>query len=368
MVLGLFPDIIATFDSHRICFVNLDSNTFFVLNINPEDYRHIGNILVINSEEEYIILQIKDLLSAGVVYKLFGLPEKLLENNLHDIPIKNVLEKNILNGLFLVTIVLDQISELPELHYPYINGIPNYKFTDAFLGINEICSIIEQLKGFKKLRLLGKDILNHGVLDINGLEDIDIETIVDYDYFVSHIEDINNLHRQLNIVVYINNIYSFDDNRCRTLINKNISVSYYCKVKSAKDVEVIYNMKTHIIPVPADTLPLHLQHYFLDYSMEDIKQMRITKAQMFLNKTVNAGFYGSIIIDNQGNINSFPLVKYAKNSNKGIGKAMSELERNDYWYMKRDEYFKKCSDCIFAYICPPVSSYEINSGETFCLD
>ena len=117
-ILGLYPNVIITSDSNRICFVNIDNGTISVLSINADCYHRIGNLVVINYEDENRLSQINDLVSKGLCYKLLCMPAKILDTNLHDLPTQSILESNALNNLFSITIVLDNINELPLLHYP----------------------------------------------------------------------------------------------------------------------------------------------------------------------------------------------------------------------------------------------------------
>lgn len=366
-VLGLFSNIIITSDSKRLCFINLNANNFFVLNIRPVDYDFSGNILIIKNISETIVSQIEVLISKGVVYKLFDHPIKISDNKLHNIPIENILEnKAVLSTLFLVTIVLDTIPELPTLFYPPIKGIKCRTFSGASLRMNDIRSIIPQLQGCKKIRLLGKDIFKHDFIHLPEFNDIKLETIVDYQYYVSHIDEIENLNRQFSIIVDIKDISAFDDNRCSNLNNENVSVTFYCQLHNKEELNALGNMRTDVKPYPSNAISRQLTHFFLDYSEEELNQMRITRTKLFLNKVINTNFYGNVIIDNEGNINSYPFSDYLINRHCSISRVIAEIKQNSYWYLTREKFFKKCSDCVFSAICPPLSNYEINSEEIFC--
>ena len=367
-ILGLFPNVIITSDSRRICFVDIDTGTISALGISVECYHRIGNLLVINSKDENMLSQINDLVSKGICYKLLYMPAKILDNNLHDTPKQSVLEGNALNDLFSITLVLDNISELPHLHYPSITGAIAYRFSDRSLCPNELHNIMKQIKYFKKIRVLSKNIFHHEILQLDILKDVKLETIVDYQYYVSHLTDIKHIGRQLSIIVDIADIYSFDDDNCASICNANVSVTYCCPIHKEKDLDLVSQFKTHIIPYPADNLSLREAHNLLDYSIEDLMQRGITKGKFFVNSLVNTNYYGNIIIDNEGNINSYPLIEFKNNKGDSISRILTDIKRNRYWNLKRDDYFVKCSDCAFAKICPPLSAVEINTGEVFCLN
>lgn len=366
-VLGLFPDIIITSDSRRLCFIDLNTNNFFVLDIKAGDYNCSGNILIVKNINETMVSQIEVLTSNGIAYRLSDRAIKVLDNRLHNIPIENILEnKALLNTLFSVTIVLDKIPELPILYYPPLTDIQCCKFSDASLKMNDIRSVIKQLKGFKKIRILGKDILKHDIMHLPELKDIRLETIVDYQYYISNFDDISNLNRQLDIIVDIKNILVFNDNECLYPNNEKVSVTFYCQIQTLEEFNFIGNIQTAVKPYPSNAISRKLSHFFLDYSEEELNQIRITRSQLFMNKVINTNFYGNVIIDNEGNINSYPFTKYTKNNHFSLSQALSDIRQNKFWYLTREKFFKKCSDCAFSTICPPLSNYEINSEETFC--
>ncbi len=271
-----------------------------------------------------------------------------------------------MNTLFIITIVLDTIPELPTLYYQPLNGVPCCKFSDASLTMNNIRSIIKQLKGCRKIRILSNNILRHDIIYLPELSDIELETIVDYQYYISHLDEIANLDRQLNIIVDIKNILTFDNSKSSYSNNEKVSVTFCCQIQNIEEIKVISNIQTKIKPYPSNAISRQLAHYFLDYSEEDLYQMRITKSQLFLNKVVNTNFYGNVIIDNDGNINSYPITKYAINNHSTLSQVLPDIRQNKFWYLTRDKFFSKCSDCAFATICPPLTNYEINSEETFC--
>lgn len=367
MVLGLFPNIIITSDSERLCFIDLNTGKFYVLEVKDVDYELRGNVVIINNTNDLIVSQIGIFIANGVVYRLSNKDISIWNNHLHSIPIASTLEnKFLLNTLFVITIVLDNIHELPAFYYPALNGIHCRKFSDAILNMNDIRCIVNQLQGCKKIRILSKDILNHDILNLPELKDIQLETIVDYQYYVSHLDNIANLSRQLDIIVEIKDILNIDNNNFSDLSNEKVSVSFYCQIQSIKEFNFISGIHTNIKTYPSNVISRQLAHFFLDYSREELNQIRVTKIQTILNKVVNTTFYGSVVIDNEGNVNSFPFTNYLKNSHCCISQVITEIRQNKYWYLTREKFFSKCLSCAFSIICPPLSNYEINYEETFC--
>ena len=367
VVLGVFPNIILTSDSKRLCFINLSIGSFFILNIRPDKYALSGNVLMIGDTSQTMVSQIEILMSNNVVYKLIPSTLTVLENKLHSIPSETIIgNKALLNTLYLVTLVLDPISELPAFFYPELNGVRCHKFSDGVLSINDIRGVIRQLKGFNKIRILSNDFFSHDLLNLPDLRDFWLETIVEYQYYISHFDEIANVRRQLNVIVYIKDILLFDDNEFSCLNNDNVTVECYCPVHNIHELNVVNNIRVKVNPCPSTAISKLLIHSFLDYSEDDLNKTKVTRIQLFLNKVVNTNYYGNVIIDNDGNINSYPFEKYLVNNHCRIGQVITEIKQNSYWFLTREKFFKKCSDCVFSAICPPLSNYEINFKETFC--
>lgn len=367
IALVLFPDILLASDSKRLCFINLNTGRYFILAITNAEYDFQGNVLIIKDYSETMISQIEILESNDIVYKLCDCPATILGNKLHSIPVESIHENTIvLSTLFLVTIVLDFIPELPAFHYPELIAIPGHKFSSARLNMNSIHSIISQLRCCRRIRLLGSDILNHDIIYLPELEYVQLEAIVDYQYYISHLGDIAMLRRPLSISVYIKDIKVFDDRKRVYPNNENVSVNFYWEVHDIEELDALTRLHVKITPYPSTMLSKQLAHAFLDYSEKELLQIKIVRRQLFFNKVLNTNFYGNVIIDNDGNINSFPFVNYHTNNHCRISQVIPEIKQNRYWYLTREKFFKKCCDCVFSTICPPLSNYEINSKETFC--
>lgn len=77
----------------------------------------------------------------------------------------------------------------------------------------------------------------------------------------------------------------------------------------------------------------------------------------------NREYYSSIIGSKEL---AEEFVSLYSKAEQDISRVIVEIKQNSYWYLTREKFFKKCSDCVFSVICPPLSNYEINSEEIFC--
>lgn len=95
---------------------------------------------------------------------------------------------------------------------------------------------------------------------------------------------------------------------------------------------------------------------------EDFTHCDLTINQILINKRINSINYGVINVFPDGtiktNINNKPL----GNLSEGLENLLwREMKRKDGWMKTRTE--KPCNDCIYQYLCPPPSNYEIAIGK-----
>lgn len=364
--IGLYPDIILGTDTRRLCLSKLGSNLHHVINVSPEQYIIEGNTITFFPGEEPDHDVISTLVERGFAYRLLEKPSSFSDNGLHMIQRDDSVE-NELYQYFTITFILDRISALPAFHFPHIRGT-EHKFSDGDLDIGHVRKRLSEIKYFRKIRLISNNILRHtDILLMEELKDKEIEVFVGQDYYLRHIKELNTFSRQLHIIVYIDDIRKF--NECGDIPHtNNVSVSYFCQIGSDEDLDLFLESNIKAIPFPSPDAPETVLHSLLDYSEEDIPQIPMTKRDQFLKKAINKLFYGNTIIDNNGNINSYPFCNYEANSEESFGTVVKKLADNIFWRLRRSDYFEKCKECAFVDLCPPISNYEINAKQTFCTD
>lgn len=94
---------------------------------------------------------------------------------------------------------------------------------------------------------------------------------------------------------------------------------------------------------------------------DDIKSSRLSKRRIFMNQSVNSNFWGSFTLMPDGKIysdvNKPAVGSLEDNIYTLIGREMRE---NHSWRYIRTH--KPCSDCLYQWLCPSPSSYEIVIG------
>ena len=95
---------------------------------------------------------------------------------------------------------------------------------------------------------------------------------------------------------------------------------------------------------------------------EDITSETINQRKIFCNQALNANFFGKLTIlpncDVYANINAEKLGNIKDNSLLQL--IYKELDINTSWRKTRNQ--KPCSNCVFQYLCPAPSNYEISVG------
>ncbi|GHS91638.1 hypothetical protein FACS1894203_2740 [Bacteroidia bacterium] len=96
---------------------------------------------------------------------------------------------------------------------------------------------------------------------------------------------------------------------------------------------------------------------------EDIFRAKFSFRQLFVHQKLNTRFFGSLTIFPDGNV-------HADTHNPALGNISTdtlldiinkEMLRNTAWRKIRDE--KPCSDCLYQYLCPSPSNYELAIGK-----
>lgn len=107
---------------------------------------------------------------------------------------------------------------------------------------------------------------------------------------------------------------------------------------------------------------------YLSYAKEDMLTNEITEREIFMNKHINTNFYGELSIYPEGEVysckNNAPVGNLENHSLKKI--LLNEYCKNRNWFLTRNR-MSKCKDCMYNWICPPVTGNELAMNHwTFC--
>jgi pseudo-rSAM protein len=107
-----------------------------------------------------------------------------------------------------------------------------------------------------------------------------------------------------------------------------------------------YNTEVHYWNLSYEFL--HMDFFKTQKHIEDDEPLRLLNSNFFGNLTVlpDGDILSNINAPVLGNIATTPLLKL----------IAAELEHNHAWRKTRNEH--PCNNCLFQYLCPPVSNYE----------
>ncbi|MDR0363752.1 MAG: TIGR04150 pseudo-rSAM protein [Bacteroidales bacterium] len=100
---------------------------------------------------------------------------------------------------------------------------------------------------------------------------------------------------------------------------------------------------------------------------EDIFGDTISQRRIFCNQALNSNFFGSLTVFSNGDVAAQVNVPVLGNisTDSLLELITRELEQNTAWRKVRN--VPPCNDCLFQYLCPPVSSYEaVFKRENLC--
>ncbi len=364
--IGLYPNVVIGCDDRRLVFTLLDSATHIILKAPVGAYTIRGNTITFLTDGYLVDEDKNKLVDSGIAYKLLREPEFMPDcisfaHKFRDDSVLNIIKRS----LYTLTFVLDGIPSLPYMHYPFLRNTKRSLFSDSILEKERVIFYLSKFRHVKRIRLLSTDILNSDILFLEELEDRDVETIVDQNYYLTHLGEFGALSKSIRIIVYLEDLTRDDEIMCLQSQEK-ISVSFFYQIRCMDDLRRVAELDLPVTLYPATSASEELVHSMLDYSVEELLQTTMRKQYLLLKNSVNPLFYGSIIVDNNGDLQSFPSAD--DNNNCEFKEVIRQLKHNVWWRMKRSDYFEKCRNCALMSLCPPLSSFEVNLRQTFCRD
>lgn len=160
------------------------------------------------------------------------------------------------------------------------------------------------------------------------------------DYLISD----KDLDKVLSIVDINTKLYFIIENE--TQLKKIDSIFRYNKDLNI-EIRPFYNGKN---------LNFFKKYVFLQKS--DILSNLISQREIFRNQVLNLNYFGAINIFSDGTVRATPTSKKIGNiyQNSILELLAYELDENTAWRNVRNG--KPCNECLYQYLCPPLSNYE----------
>jgi len=241
----------------------------------------------------------------------------------------------------------------------------DYSFSDDVLQTDSISDLLRKFRPIKRIRLLSSDILSSNIPLLSELKGYEIETIVNQDYYLAHYMELVSYPRSLKLIVYLDDISHFNAN-INPMHFKHVNISFFCPINNLADLTYLEDTPVPVFPFPSRYASKSAIHSLLDYSVDELFPNKSDGQLLMLNNVINSYFFGNVIINNAGDILSYPFSGYSGPCVQGKRGLLNQLKNNYYWTIKRSEFFEKCRKCAFLWICPPLTNYEINLQTTFC--
>ena len=304
-----------------------------------------------------------------LIHELECKPIQLMAYPRVDIEINNQVVKNVLNALMEITFFLDNECD------------KNCRYCKSYFKQFDSCHCYKSNKEHECLNLVRffdfispvlSDLLSVNIVLSNTMSDNDIKYLMSLsDSVKSKINLIVNyknitilplciIHEfKSRIKVLITDFKSIDfdcislynflsynwvvenENNIKFLIENNLLASY--------DITLFYNGDNFEF--------VNKQASFTIKDIQlDVRNMQIIHQNIFLNSS----FYGKLYVYNDGSIRSHPMGKVIGNALKDTLLDIVCICVNDKkssWFFTRNKR-KVCSDCLFKYLCPPISNLE----------
>lgn len=182
-----------------------------------------------------------------------------------------------------------------------------------------------------------------------------------------HINELKELEPLLEIL-----LIDFSDLDMECLPLEYISAFKWI-VQSNRDVEFLIQ---HNLMDSSDTVlfyngsNLDFVKEQVSYTLDDLRANPTSMRRIHQNISINSIFFGKILIYKDGMVRlnaKTPVVgNLFEKSLPAIIKRVIEDQEN-VWFFTRDKK-KVCSNCVFRYICPPISELELQlDNTTYCL-
>jgi pseudo-rSAM protein len=247
-----------------------------------------------------------------------------------------------------------------------------YPFSrQSFLELNEIRSFLENsnITHLKQVNLIGTDLFKYPCF-----EDL-IKLLVSQGISVScymlgrYADSFNQILEILKNTDFILKLYFFNiDNFVKIqncIRDCGIKYNWVFLIKNEADFHLCERLISEHSLEQSDILPLLTNNNFdffkdnIFISMDNIKNVSLTKQNIFCNQAINSNYWGHLFIlpdgNVYGNLNKKPLGTVREDAMELIKREIYDL--NSSWKCTREKVMP-CKECIYRNLCPPPSNYE----------
>ena len=283
------------------------------------------------------------------------------------------MSENLLHYLHEVTLYLDFSCKQNCLHCRQYCKQFLFCTQWKFQG-NSILSIDEYEKLFKRLNIIGLKKLNLIVNNFSNNQQLEriVLLLKQFDF-------------SINLCTYYRNITcEMVERICNT---RNLSIILFADIQvTEREIQKYSNYRTlhwkfaissekeYITIINSfkgenveniELIPFYNGHNMSFFEenvytdMDDLLAVNVSKKDIFTRQVLNSNLFGKLIIMPDGevfsNMNTLSLGNLKELSLNDL--IHNEFVRKDSWLLKRDKGV--CKECVYRYLCPPLSNYEL---------
>lgn len=170
----------------------------------------------------------------------------------------------------------------------------------------------------------------------------------------------------LNIVLMYKNIHAFLKHALE--LDSVPNLTFGIVVESSLDLEIISlymdNVNINLYPFYNGNNKLFFQEYIYE-NKTDLDDIYVSKLDVFRNQLINPLFFGQFYLLPDGKICADPNFPHLGSIFDPLDIILEGMMRDDSaWKYVRKMY--PCSDCVYQWLCPPISNYEIAIESPLC--
>lgn len=284
------------------------------------------------------------------------------------------LDDEICNSLSEVTISLcgtkPKVKAKKYLQFLYPSDINN------ILPCEIALNFIIKLRSWPidKINLVGLNSLNiHNyilILDYLKSNQLKATIFLQFNYLNSDIRNFLKTLDNFNIVLIVEHFSNikFDNTLLKSVVCDYPNIKYEFIVECQKEffsaIKIIdsYGIINHSVKpyFNGTNLNFFLKHVYID--PDDLLNQNLNKRQIFAHQTINTFDYGRITLLPNGliyaNVN-FPAIGHVNDNLKEI--IFNEHTNGKSWMRTRS--LSPCNECLFQWLCPSPSNYELVIGK-----
>lgn len=245
-----------------------------------------------------------------------------------------------------------------QFYYPvFVNKKDRMEY-DIINFLNSISIYIDEIVFISCYEFVGKKLIEF----LNSIENLKLVAV-----FPGYCSDIIDSFTNSNIeLIFVYDVFE-EYLRDRIFIKeyKNSKVSLV--VKDTMDIELYSEFlddNVGFYPFYDGTNKSFFQEFVYMSGLE-LKNFQITKREIYRNKSINPLFFGQIYIYPDGRIVANPNFHVVATITDSVTDIIERMLHSDYaWKLVRKD--KPCSNCLYQWLCPPISDYELQIKHPLC--